>query len=111
MRLEVGVGPQDRDAFAIIHGDTPTREALANVVAAVAAARRDDAPGHPLNRLAAERQLRWRLEQEPWLVGMATVRPAQPPVPRHGLEHRSPCSAAGRRLDGSPVVIVCSVGV
>jgi hypothetical protein len=110
VRLEVGVGPQDRDAFAIIHGDVPSREALAGVVAAVSAARRDDAPGHPLNRLAPERRLRWRLEQEPWLVGMATVRPAEPPVPRRGLKHRSPCTAAGRRLDGSSVVIVCSVG-
>jgi hypothetical protein len=111
VRLEVGVGPQDRDAFAIIHGDIPTGEALANVVAAVAAVRHHDAPGHPLNRLAPERQLRWRLEQEPWLVAMATVRPAQPPVPRRGLKHRSPCTAAGRRLDGTSVVIVCSVGV
>jgi hypothetical protein len=111
VRLEVGVGPQDRDAFAVIHGDVPTREALAGVVAAVGAARGVDAPGHPLNRLAPERQLRWRLEQEPWLVDMATVRPAEPPVARRGLKHRSPCTARGRRLDGSEVVLVCSVGV
>ena len=69
VRLEVGVGPHDREAFAVIHGDVPTREALAGVVAAVGAARGVDAPGHPLNRLAPERLLRWRLEQEPWLVG------------------------------------------
>jgi hypothetical protein len=111
VRLEVGVGPQDRDAFGVIHGDVPTSEALASVVAAISAARRDDAPAHPLNRLAPERHLRWRLEQEPWLVDMATVRPAEPPVARRGLKHRSPCTAAGRRLDGPSVVIVCSVGV
>jgi hypothetical protein len=111
VRLEVGVGAQDRDAFAIIHGDVPKREALAGVVAVVSAVRCYDAPGHPLKRLAPERLLRWRLELEPWLVGMATVRPAQAPVPRRGLKHRSPCTAAGRRLDGSSVVIVCSVGV
>ena len=111
VRLEVGVGPHDRDAFAIIHGDVPTRQALAGVVTAVAAARSPDVPGHPLHRLAPERLLRWRLEQEPWLVGMESVRPEQPPVRRRGLKHRTPCSALGWRLDGTPVVIVCSVGV
>ncbi len=75
VRLEVGVGAHDREAFAIIHGDVPTPQALAGVVAAVAAARSPGSPGHPLNRLAPERLLRWRLEQEPWLVGMESVRP------------------------------------
>jgi hypothetical protein len=111
VRLEVGVGPHDREAFAIIHGDVPARAALAGVVDAVAAARSPESPGHPLDRLAPERQLRWRLGQEPWLVGMAAVSPAEPPVPRRGLKHRSPCTATGRRLDGSETVVVCSVGV
>ncbi len=111
VRLEVGVGPHDREAFAIIHGDVPARTALAGVVDAVSAARSLDSPGHPLSRLAPERQLRWRLEQEPWLVGMASVRPAEPPVPRRWLKHRSPCTASGQRLDGSETVVVCSVGV
>ena len=87
--------PHDREAFAIIHGDVPARTALAGVVAAVAAARSRDAPGHPLNRLAPERQLRWRLEQEPWLVGMESVRHAEPPVPRRGPQ--APCAVHGRR--------------
>jgi hypothetical protein len=111
VRLEVGVGPHDREAFATIHGDVPTRHALAGVVAAVTDARRPDAPGHPLNRLAPERQLRWRLEQEPWLVDVESVLPTEPPVPRRGLRHRAACTAVGRRLDGTPTVIVCSVGV
>ena len=111
VRLEVGVGAHDREAFAIIHGDVPTPQALTGVVAAVAAARLPGSPGHPLNRLAPERQLRWRLEQEPWLVGMESVRHADPPVPRRGLRHRAPCAAVGHRVDGTPAVIVCSVGV
>ena len=65
VRLEVGVGRHDREAFAIIHGDVPKGAALAGVVAAVVAARSARAPGHPLNRLAPERLLRWRIEQEP----------------------------------------------
>ena len=39
VRLEVGVGRHDREAFAIIHGDVPKGAALAGVVAAVVAAR------------------------------------------------------------------------
>ena len=36
VRLEVGVGAHDREAFAILHGDVPTVDALAGVVRAVA---------------------------------------------------------------------------
>ena len=111
VRLEVGVGRHDREAFAIIHGDVPTGEALAGVVAAVTAARSPQASGHPLSRLAPERLLRWRLVQEPWLVTMESVRPAEPPVPRRSLSDRAPCVAVGRRVDGTAAVIVCSVGV
>jgi hypothetical protein len=81
------------------------------VVAAVAAVRAIGSPAHPLNRLAPERFVRWRLEQEPWLIGMAAVAPAPPPVPRRNLKDRTPCSAVGRRLDGGPAIVVCSAGV
>lgn len=111
VRLEVGVGAHDREAFAIIHGDVPANEALAGVVDAVAEVRDVGSPAHPLNRLSPERFLRWRLEQEPWLVDLAAVTPAPPPVPRRNLKDRTPCSALGQRLDGTPVVVVCSVGV
>lgn len=110
-RLDVGVGVHDREAFAIIHAGAATSDALATVVSSVAAVRDPSVPAHPLNRLAPERFLRWRLEQEPWLVGMASVRPAQPPVPRRNLKDRAACTARGQRIDGTEVVIVCSVGV
>ena len=111
IRLEVGVGAHDREAFAIIHGDVPTPDALAGVVAAVAGHRRPDAPQHPLNRLVPERLLRWRLEQDPGLVGLESVAAAQPPVPRPSVKDRAPCSAVGRRVDGTPALVVCSSGV
>jgi hypothetical protein len=111
VRLEVGAGAHDREAFAIMHGDVPTHEALSGVVGAVAEVRDVSSPAHPLNRLSPERFLRWRLEQEPWLVDLASVEPAPPPTPRRNLKDRTPCSALGRRLDGTPVVVVCSVGV
>lgn len=110
-RLDVGVGVHDRKAFAIMHAGVPTRDALANVVASVAAVRDLSVPAHPLNRIAPERYLRWRLEREPWLVDMASVRAAQPPVRRPSLTDRVACTARGERVDGCEVVIVCSVGV
>jgi hypothetical protein len=111
VRLEVGVGAHDREAFTIIHGDVPTVEALAGVVAAVVAHRSTDAPLHPLNHLAPERLLRWRLEQDPALLDLVTLTPSQPPVPRPNVKDRVPCTAIGRREDGSRVLVVCSVGV
>lgn len=110
-RLDVGVGVHDREAFAIMHAGMPIGDALASVVAAVTAVRDRSARAHPLNRLAPERFLRWRLEQEPWLVGMAAVRHAGPPVPRRNLTDRVPCTAHGERVDGRRAVVVCSVGV
>ena len=73
-RLEVGVGAHDREAFQMLHGDVPDRRV------AGADRRRSSLPSgssvrrpHPLNRLAAERFLRWRLEQDPTLVGAASL--------------------------------------
>ena len=55
VRLEVGVGAHDREAFTIMHGDVPTVDALAGVVTAVAAHRAPGRTDHPLNRLVPER--------------------------------------------------------
>jgi hypothetical protein len=108
--LEVGVGVHDREAFAIIHGAVPTLDALAGVVRQVTAVRGPDVPHHPLNRLAAERLLRWRLEQEPALVGATAVIPAEPPMPRPNVKDAVPCVATGVR-NGDEIAVVCSTGV
>ena len=110
-RLEVGIGAHDREAFAMIHGDVPPADALAGVVDTVAAVRGPGRPPHPLQRLAPERLMRWRLGHDPSGVGMVAVWPTDPPVPRRNLSDRSPCTAVGERADGSTAVIVCSVGV
>ncbi|HSP28149.1 MAG TPA: hypothetical protein VLN74_06325 [Ilumatobacteraceae bacterium] len=109
--LEVGVGANDREAFRLLHGDIPTVEALAAVVESVLAHRSPDAPQHPLNRLGQERYLRWQLEQDPGLVGMAAVSPAEPPQPRPNLKDPVPCVARAFDADGSESTVVCSVGV
>ncbi len=109
--LEVGVGANDREAFRLLHGDIPTVEALAAVVDSVLAHRSPDAPQHPLNRLGQERYLRWQLEQEPTLVEMVAVSPAQPPQARPNLKDPIPCVARAVGADGQESALVCSVGV
>jgi hypothetical protein len=109
--VEVGVGGPDREAFRIIHGDLPTVDALAEVVATVAGHRAAGAAPHPLNRLVPERLLRSRLEAAPELVGLRRLEPVAPPLPRHGLNEVAPCVASGVDDAGESCRVVCSVGV
>jgi len=111
VRLEVGVGAHDREAFQMLHGEVPPAESLARIVDAVRAQRQADAAPHPLNRLAAERLLRWRLEHDPQLVGAAELRPAPPPLPRANLKDATPCVGVGVDDTGRRVRVVCASGV
>lgn len=111
-RLEVGMGAHDREAFAMVHGDVPTTEALARVVAAVLPHREPGADPHPFNQFAAERLLRWRVCREPAMVGCATLAPAEPPVARTNVKDAVPCVALGTTRDGDdPVTVVFAHGV
>jgi hypothetical protein len=109
--LEVGVGRNDREAFALIHADQAPEEALASVVATVSAQRRAEAPPHPLNRLGAQRWLRARLVAEPGLVGAAHLVPVAGVLPRGGVKESVPVAAVGTDPDGGPVVVVTSTGI
>lgn len=111
VQLEVGVGANDREAFTLLHGHLPTVEALSGVVASVVAYRSREAVQHPLNRLGAERFLRWQLEQSPELVGADAVVPTEPPVPRPNLKDPVPSVARATSGDGSEWYVVCSTGV
>lgn len=110
-RLEVGVGAHDREAFALLHGDVPTTDSLARIVAVVAGHRRPEAPAHPLNRLAAERALRCDVLAAPERVGASVLRAAEPPVPRRNVKDPVPCVAIGETPMGAPMVVVCSTGI
>lgn len=110
VRLEVGVGAHDREAFQMLHGNRPTTEALADVVRSVSTHRQTGAPRHPLNMLAQERALRARLVEEPQLIGATSVVATVPPVPRPNVKDAIPCVAVAT-VDGRPVVVVCSSGV
>jgi hypothetical protein len=110
-RLEVGVGEHDREAFGMIHGDTPTAESLRRIVRIVDAHRSPGADPHPLNRLGAERALRDRVVADPFLVGLRALAPAPPPIPRPNLKDSIPCVAVGESTDGVPTVAVFSTGI
>ena len=110
-RLEVGVGEHDREAFGLLHGDTPTADSLRRIVRIVDAHRAPGADPHPLNRLGAERALRDRVVDDPTLIGLAALEPAEPPVPRANLKDAVPCVAIGRRADGRDAVVVFSTGI
>lgn len=109
--LEVGVGRHDREAFAMVHGDLPTEEALASVIAAVRENRRAGAESHPLSRLAPERWVRSVLALRPDLVGAARLEPVVPLLARDSVKDVMPACLVGEDLEGRPVVVACSVGI
>jgi len=111
VRLEVGVGAHDREAFTLLHGDVPVARALADVVASVQRHRRRGAEPHPLNRLARERLLRHQLIEHPDSLGLRTLEPAAPPVPRRNVKDAVPCVARGLDARGAEVLVVCSHGI
>ncbi|MEX1217071.1 MAG: hypothetical protein WEA11_00970 [Acidimicrobiales bacterium] len=111
MRLEVGVGRHDREAFTMVHGNLPTAKALESVIASVATVRRSDAESHPLQRLAPEGWLRWRLMREPELIGASELRPVEPPIARDSVKDVGASMAVGIDTEGHPIVVACSVGI
>lgn len=110
VRLDVGVGRFDREAFAMMNADLPDADALAKAAAVVGGHRRPDAVRHPLNQLVPERWMRALVIAEPGLVGAAELAPVESAVRRRNLRDTAPASAAGTDLDGRPLVVTCSVG-
>jgi hypothetical protein len=109
--LEVGVGAADRELTSMLHGSVPPEEQLARVVKIVRDLRQADADRHPLNRLVPERWLRAELCRAPGSIGLATLRSAEPAVPRPGLREPDIAVATGEAEDGRSVVVACSVGI
>jgi hypothetical protein len=110
-RLEVGVGEHDREAFAMMHGDTPTTASLKRIIDVVARHRAEGADPHPLNRLGAERALRARVIANPGLVGARELHAVASPTPRPNLKDPIPCVAVGITNEGAPMVAVFSTGI
>lgn len=110
-RLEVGVGRHDREAFAELHGDRPTDEALAQVADSVRPHRQAGAAPHPLGRLAAARWLRAAIIEQPAVVDGGELAPVSPALPRANVKDPTPATALGSDAAGEPLVVTCSVGL
>jgi len=110
-RVEVGVGRHDREAFTLVHGDLPTADALARVIAEVRRHRRPGNRTHPLSRLAGERWLRSVLVRSPELVGARSLEPAEPTIARDNVLDPAPAIAVGEAHDGGAIVVAASTGV
>lgn len=110
-RLEVGMGVNDREAFAMVHGELPKEEALRNVIEAVAVHREPGAMVHPFNQFGAERMHRWRALQDPASIGFTELSPADPPVRRTNLKDAVPCVALGTTNECEAAVAVFVNGI
>ena len=94
----------------MLHGDVPTVEALAKVVAVVAPHREHGADPHPLNRIGQEHALRARLIDDPGLVEASQVEALPSPLPRSNVKDPHPCVARAV-IGGSRATLVISSGV
>jgi hypothetical protein len=110
-RIEAGVGPNDREAFTMVHGELPTPKALKTVADAVRTERRPGRPSHPLNRIAAERWFRSQLLADPDRLRGWSLLPVAGPEPRASLNDRMPAFAVGADDRDEPVVVAFSVGI
>jgi hypothetical protein len=108
--LEVGVGKADRELTAMLHGELDPVDQLDRVVDIVRVHRRAGAPPHPLNQLVPDRWLRASLCRDPGRIGLSELRPAQGTRARANLRDRDIAVATGTALDGTRVVVACSVG-
>jgi hypothetical protein len=109
--VQVGVGKHDREAQRLVHGDRPAIDALADAVRAVRQRRTPDAPSHPANQLAGERWLRSVLVAHPELVGARHLAPIMPAHLRDDLRLPNPAPATGEDAEGTPLVVVSSIGI
>lgn len=109
-RLEVGVGIHDREAFGMLHGDTPTQDSLARIVEVVRHHRRVGADPHPLNRLAPERRLRHRLMTDPMPWVGSDSRPVSGVGARRSINDPAPAHLLGP-VDGALSLVACTTGV
>ena len=110
-KLEVGMGVNDREAFAMVHGELPTEQALRNVIEAVQVHREPGAMVHPFNQFGAERLHRWRALQDPASIGFTDLSAVDPPVKRTNVKDPVPCVALGTINDCDSAVAVFVNGI
>jgi len=110
VHIEAGVGRFDRDATAAMHDGESPDATLRRAIDIVEEHRTARTPTHPLSLMARERWLRHSVLAEPALVGATELEPIATTVLRTSVREPSPAAAHGRAVDGSELVVVCSVG-
>lgn len=110
-QIEVGVGQADRELHQLVHSNLEPDAALRRAVGMVASHRHTGAIFHPLKNMARERWLRSRLLDQPGLVGAEHLDPVPPLHPRSTVLGQRPIAAVGTTAQGTPIVVVCSIGV
>lgn len=110
-RLEVGIGAHDRETFALVHQDRPIEESIASVVDIVGVHRVKGAPFHPYNHIAPERFARWSALQTPSMLGLTSLVPVDPPLPRINVKDSVPCVALGNDASGTTTAVVFVHGI
>ena len=109
VRLEVGVGSQDREAFRMLHGDQTVAESLRRITATVESIRAPGAHPHPLNRLAPERAMRSRLAATPELIGSDQLEAVSPVGAALSVADPAPAHLVGE-IGGRRALVACATG-
>jgi hypothetical protein len=94
--LLVGVGAADRELHGYVHGHQEISVSLSKAATAVRSIRRQGAAGHPLNRRARQRWLRWSAYADPAALDSGSLE-MLPPLGERLLQlGPEPCAAMAR---------------
>lgn len=106
--LGIGVGTADRELHGYVHSHQDSLVSIQNAADTVRAIRLQGAAGHPLNRRARQRWLRWAAFDDPTSLGARTLE-MLPPLKERVLQlGPAPCAA----LDpDSNTLFVFSAGI
>jgi hypothetical protein len=104
----VGVGAADRELHGYVHGDRELSVSLNKAAGTVRSIRRQGAAGHPLNRRARQRWLRYTAFSQPELLNTDRIK-MLPPLEERVLQlGPEPCAALDPDADA---LFVFSAGI
>lgn len=111
VRIEVGVGRNDREAHALVN---PGRDATTSLMAVSETVRRhrvSGAAGHPLALMARSRWLMREIVGRPEVLDLGNLSPVSGALVRDSVDDPGPSFAAGVDREGRPVLVASCVGV
>lgn len=112
LHIEVGVGRFDREASAMINEGRPALDTLQRAADLVRASRYPGGPStHPLHSMGRSRWLRRAVLEHPAMIGASELHPVELTADVPNLRDNWPAAAAGTDTDGSPLVVMTTVGL